>query len=326
MKLLIITDHTSHKRYDSIYHLTNEFINHDKISKVFVSCRSINSEHFDARSNTFYCKQVLENLSFEQRASFFSMVDQKSKSYLDFDIVLFRVDRPISDKYLRFVDSISSSVNFINSPLGLINTSSKEYLNNVKELCPEFVISDKVQEIISFAKKKPIVLKPLGGYGGNGISGLNMTHINHNHLPKLSENAAKLHISNQLKDYEKIMAMTFLSNVSKGDKRIIIANGKIVGAVLRIPKRDNWLCNVACGASTISTEITEEEVDIVNKLTPLMKKEKISLYGIDTIMNDDNKWVLSEINTTNVGGFIQMDQMYNKNHTKDSVNYLLSDY
>jgi glutathione synthase len=104
------------------------------------------------------------------------------------------------------------------------------------------------------------------------------------------------------------MAMKYLKKVNQGDKRILVVAGVCLGAVLRVPKSGSWLCNLAQGATSESVELTKEESYIVNMVDPMLSKEGINVYGIDTLVDDDGKRIMSEINTTNVGGFVQLQE------------------
>jgi len=108
------------------------------------------------------------------------------------------------------------------------------------------------------------------------------------------------------------LAVKFLENVKQGDKRIVVVNGEILGASLRLPAENSWLCNVAMGGSSNMAEVESEEEEIIRLINPTLSDMGIVMYGVDTLVGDDGKRVLSEINTTSIGGLPQIAAMRNE--------------
>ena len=102
------------------------------------------------------------------------------------------------------------------------------------------------------------------------------------------------------------LGVKYLKNVSEGDKRIVVVNGKIIGASLRLPANGSWLCNVAQGGRSVSAEVTEAERKIVERVNVFLSRMGIAMYGVDTLVDDDGRRVLSELNTTSIGGVPQI--------------------
>jgi len=80
------------------------------------------------------------------------------------------------------------------------------------------------------------------------------------------------------------LGVKFLSNVSQGDKRIVVVNGKVLGASLRLPAQDSWICNVAMGGSSNYAEIDEAERQIIQRINPTLSRLGLVMYGVDTLM------------------------------------------
>ena len=110
----------------------------------------------------------------------------------------------------------------------------------------------------------------------------------------------------------KYLAVKYLKNVKKGDKRIVVIDGVIMGASLRLPPEDSWICNVSMGGSSNYSEVLPEEIEIVNAINPLLSAKGIVMYGVDTLVDDNNRRILSEINTTSIGGLPQIAKLSNK--------------
>ena len=324
MKIIILTDHSSHTAYDSIYDLSKVMARYSDSITVYMASRSISIEHFACRNPLIdYC-EVDDGFSFEKRKYYFDINRMASAELKSFDVIFFRLDSPVADEYLKFCRKIAPDAKYINTPEGLIKTSSKVYLENLRSVCPEFIIANTLEEIEEFSRKFEIVLKPLGGYGGDGITRIvNFNEVHVGSDVKIGAEARKFLDSIETNNYP-IMAMRYLRRVHEGDKRILIVAGVCLGAILRIPKEGSWLCNLAQGASSQPATLAEEEINIVSQVDHLLSDEGIIVYGIDTLVNDDGKRVLSEINTTNVGGFVQLQATSNPNALSETVNLIFN--
>jgi glutathione synthase len=236
---------------------------------------------------------------------------------VDFDLVFLRLPRPVSDQFLLWINELFGHAIIINQPAGIIKTSNKKFLLNFPELCPDIRICHSLEDINTTIEKYPIVLKPLREYGGKGILKIERDQLDdgikiHNtdtYLKSIEEKIIK----------EGYLAMKFLKNVTQGDKRILVAGGEVLAASLRLPKEDSWLCNVSQGGKSMSAEVNKEELEIIASINPLLKKEGILIYGVDTLVNDQGERVLSEINTLSIGGWPQAQAQTGKPIIKQLV-------
>ncbi len=281
---------------------------HPQCGSIDIASRGVahNDDFFyNEDSNELYAVSIANDFCYEESGSYFNqgLIKVDFRSY---DLIFLRMPRPISDEFLTWIKTKNNKAVFINDPIGIINTSNKHFLLKVKELCPPIEFVSTSNEIIKFVlQHSKVVLKPLRGYGGAGILKIDGNEV---------ECEGKTYgCIEYLKDHQEeiedgYLAMKFLKNVSNGDKRILVVGGEILAASLRLPAEDSWLCNVAQGGKSVKTEITKEEVEIVKVIAPFMKEEGILIYGIDTLEDDTNKRVLSEINTLSIGGFSQSEK------------------
>ena len=150
---------------------------------------------------------------------------------------------------------------------------------------PSTIFTKNIDEIKKFLKhQKKIILKPIHSFGGNDIY-------------LVSKFNSRL-IKKFIKKHGHIMCQKFLSKIHKGDKRIFIINGKIVGAISRIPKKGSFLSNLSKGGKAINTKITSLEKKISKKIAYDLKNEKIFFAGIDFIDQKLN----GDINVTSPTG------------------------
>ena len=150
---------------------------------------------------------------------------------------------------------------------------------------PNTIFSQNIVEIKKFFKiHKKVILKPIHGYSGNDIKLL--TKFNSKIIHKM------------IKKHDHIMCQKFLPNILKGDKRVFIINGKICGAISRIPKKGSFLSNLSKGAMPIKIKLTKKEQKISKLIAKDLNQENIFFAGIDFIDQKLN----GDINVTSPTG------------------------
>jgi glutathione synthase len=168
------------------------------------------------------------------------------------------------------LDKIKDRVSIINNPTSIRNISEKLYSAKYLKFMPSTIFTKDIIEIKKFIKKhKKIILKPIHSYSGNDIHLLNKFDL-------------KL-IQKFIKKHGHIMCQRYLSKINKGDKRVFLINGKVTGAISRVPKKGSFLSNLSKGATAINIELTKTEKKISVILGKDLKKEKIFFAGIDFI-------------------------------------------
>ena len=150
---------------------------------------------------------------------------------------------------------------------------------------PNTIFTQTISKIKKFFKvNKKVILKPIHGYSGNDILLLN----------KFNSKKIKKYINK----HQYIMCQKYLPRIYKGDKRVFLINGKIVGVISRIPKKGSFLSNLSKGAIPKNTKLTNTEKKISNLIAKDLKKEDIFFAGIDFI---DQK-INGDINVTSPTG------------------------
>jgi len=151
---------------------------------------------------------------------------------------------------------------------------------------PKTIFTKDIKEIKNFYKiNKKMIIKPIHGYVGNDI------HL----IQGVFKNQL---ISKFIKKHGHIMCQRFLSKIKYGDKRIWLIDGKICGAISRIPKKNSFLSNLSKGAKAIIAKPTRVEKKISNIIGKNLKKENIYFAGIDFIDQKLN----GDINVTSPTG------------------------
>ena len=219
---------------------------------------------------------------------FFKILKKCSLELTKSKFILIRQDPPFNLEYISttyILDTIKHKVKILNNPTSIRNVSEKLYSAKYQKYMPDTIFSRNINEIKKFFKKnKKVILKPIHSYSGNDI-----------HL--LKKFNSKL-INSFIKKHDHIMLQKFLPKISKGDKRVFIINGKVCGAISRIPKRGSILSNMSKGAKPVNIKLSFNENKISRLIAKDLKKDNIFFAGIDFIDQKLN----GDINVTSPTG------------------------
>ena len=219
---------------------------------------------------------------------FFKILKKCSLDLTKCKFILIRQDPPFNLEYISttyILDTIRNKVKILNNPTSIRNVSEKLYSAKYQKYMPSTIFTKNIDEIKKFFKKNSsVILKPIHSYSGNDV-----------HL--LNKFDSKL-INSFIKKHDHIMLQKFLPKISKGDKRVFIINGKVCGAISRIPKKGSILSNMSKGAIPINIKLSKRESKISKLIAKDLKKENIFFAGIDFIDQKLN----GDINVTSPTG------------------------
>ena len=219
---------------------------------------------------------------------FFKILKKCSLDLTKCKFILIRQDPPFNLEYISttyILDTIRHKVKILNNPTSIRNVSEKLYSAKYQKYMPSTIFTKNIDEIKKFFKKNSsVILKPIHSYSGNDI-----------HL--LNKFDSKL-INSFIKKHDHIMLQKFLPKISKGDKRVFIINGKVCGAISRVPKKGSILSNMSKGAIPINIKLSKHENKISKLIAKDLKKENIFFAGIDFIDQKLN----GDINVTSPTG------------------------
>ena len=203
-------------------------------------------------------------------------------------LLLIRNEPPFNQQYINttfILEHISKKIKIINDPKALREVPEKLFSLRLNKFMPPTLISEDLGEIKKFFNKnKKVVIKPIESYSGNDVQLLNKFN--------------KGQIVRYIKKYHHLMFQKFIPQISKGDKRVFIIDGKVKGAISRLPKRGSILSNMSKGASAKKTQITNKELKISKIVASELKKKNIYFAGIDFIKDK----LIGDINVTSPTG------------------------
>lgn len=214
------------------------------------------------------------------------------------DVVLMRQDPPFDLGYItatHLLERIADRTLVVNDPAHVRNAPEKVWVLDFAQFMPPTLVTRSVEEAKAFlAEHGEIVVKPLHGNGGKAIFKIGRDGANLSSLIEVFNTAYR----------EPHMVQAFLPDIVKGDKRIVLVDGEVAGAINRLPGEGEIRSNLAVGGSAAKTELTDREKEICAVLGPELKKRGLLFVGIDVI---GGQW-LTEINVTSPTGIVAIDR------------------
>ena len=213
------------------------------------------------------------------------------------DVVLMRQDPPFNLAYIsttHLLDRIHPSTFVVNDPTAVRNSPEKLFVTQFQELMPPTLITYDLDEIRAFRREHgDIIVKPIYGNGGAGVF----------HIRPDDTNLASLIELFRTYLNEPLMVQRYLPEVRRGDKRVILVNGKPAGAVNRVPAEGESRANLHVGGRAEKAELTRRDHEICEALGPALERAGLILVGIDVIGD-----YLTEINVTSPTGVQEIDR------------------
>jgi glutathione synthase len=231
----------------------------------------------------------------------FTLGEPRREDLTWFDAVFLRKDPPF-DLDFFFDTHIASMIDqrrtlVINDPRGLREANEKLYALNFPEVIPDSLVSSSAGRLKEFLEELggEMIVKPLDGCGGAGVF--------HLHRGDRNVNAILESITNN--GHRPVMAQRYIPEVRTGDKRIILIDGQVRGAILRVPSDEETRSNLHVGGAAVATELSARDREICERIGPRLREDGLVFVGIDVIGD-----YLTEINVTSPTGLQEITRLY----------------
>ncbi|MEC3912244.1 glutathione synthase [Sphingobium sp. CR2-8] len=215
----------------------------------------------------------------------------------DVDVVWMRQDPPFDLSYItatHLLERVQAETLVVNDPASVRNAPEKLFVLDYARFMPPTMITRSLSATRKFLEEHgEIVVKPLYGNGGVAVF----------HVDSKGSNLSSLVELFKASWVEPFMVQAFIPGVAQGDKRIVLIDGEVAGAVNRIPGKGEIRSNLAVGGSAAKTELTDKEREICAAMGPELKARGLLFVGIDVI---GGEW-LTEINVTSPTGLVSID-------------------
>ncbi|MDQ3075345.1 MAG: glutathione synthase [Pseudomonadota bacterium] len=214
----------------------------------------------------------------------------------DVDVILMRQDPPFDIGYITatyLLERIAGDTLVVNDPRSVRDAPEKLFVLDFARFMPPTLITRSLAELRTFhARHGEIVVKPLHGNAGAAVFRIGRDGTNLAALAELFGSVWR----------EPYIAQAFLPAVAQGDKRIVLVDGEVAGAINRKPGAGEIRSNLAAGGKAHATELTDREREICAALGPELRARGLLFVGIDVIGG-----MLTEINVTSPTGIVAID-------------------
>jgi glutathione synthase len=223
--------------------------------------------------------------------------DAPRTQHLDgYDVVWMRKDPPFDLEFLfatNILSLVPSTTLVVNEPRALRDANEKLFALQFPEYCPETLVSRSIAELLEFRERLggEMVVKPLDGAGGEGVF----------HITPSDRNARTILEVSTGHGARYLMAQRYIPEVRRGDKRIILVDGELAGAVLRVPVDSETRANFHAGGRAARVELTPRDREICGVVGASLREMGVIFAGLDVIGD-----FLTEVNVTSPTGIRQI--------------------
>jgi glutathione synthase len=227
----------------------------------------------------------------------------------DVEAVFIRKDPPFDTPYLYatlMLERVRGRTVILNDPRGLRDANEKLYALHFAKHMPRTMVTSNEEQILAFVNEVGGrgVIKPLDLAGGSGVMMLSPTDKNARAIIQLiTAEGSRL-----------AMVQEFLPDVTKGDKRVLLLDGEVLGAINRIPRGDDFRSNIHVGGSVEPYSVTPAEEAMIADLAPRLKQDGLVFVGLDVIGGK-----LTEVNVTSPTGIQQLSQHMGRDMAADVI-------
>ncbi len=227
----------------------------------------------------------------DELGSHFTLGEEHRVDLAQCNVLLMRQDPPFDMGYItatHMLETIHPKTLVVNDPREVRNAPEKLFVLNYPQFMPDTLITRDPIELAAFRREHgDIILKPLYGNGGAGVFRLSEGDQNFSSLLELFTQTFR----------EPFIAQKYLPDVRKGDKRIILVDGKAAGAINRVPAANESRSNMHAGGRPEPATLTKREHEICEAIGPDLKARGLIFVGIDVIGD-----YMTEINVTSPTG------------------------
>ncbi|MGA1867333.1 MAG: glutathione synthase [bacterium] len=234
-----------------------------------------------------------------------------------FDAIFVRKNPPLDNTMLNFLDSVKDDTFIVNDINGMRKANNKLYTTTFNDpgntFLPVTHVSknkEYLRKIINESLSDKMILKPLNSYGGHGVIVL--------------EKRAQQNINSLLDFYigetgekQYVIMQEFIEGAEKGDIRVLLLNGKIIGAYGRVPAQGDIRCNIHAGGSAQKHTLTLREQEICKKIGPKLVSDGLFFVGVDLINEK-----LIEVNVISPGGIVNINRLSKVRLQKKVINFI----
>jgi len=227
----------------------------------------------------------------------------------DTQAVFIRKDPPFDQDYLYatlLLEQVRGRTILINDPRGIRDANEKLYTLHFAQHSPRTTVTADRTRILSFVDEVGgrAVIKPLDGAGGAGVLLLEKGDRNTRAIIDLLTGEGR----------RLIMLQEYLPAVREGDKRVLLLDGALLGAINRVPRADDLRSNIHVGGTVMPTEVTADERAVIDSIAPRLRADGLTFVGLDMIGGK-----LTEVNVTSPTGIQELSRHVGRDVAADVI-------
>ena len=310
IRLLCITDPLTHPPFDTTVDLYRLFPEDSRFQLCHLQVDRLGDGHF------FPVTPVPRPLDYQAFRAL-GAAPVESAGFADFDLVFSRADLPHPPGYMKTLARHENTVQFIGGrPSGLIECGGRGFYRAIaSRFMPEGTVTRDVAEAVEFVRAHGrVVAKRNRSYGGKGLSRIwqekGSWWLEWASGEKSGPDALEVILAQLFaSDPDPFEFVRYLESVVAGDKRVLVVEGELYGAFLRLAADGGWINNQTAGGSVHPATITPAEEAIVRATWQTYHDRGVDLLGYDFLVDDSGEPILSEINaSSNIGGYGMVEQ------------------
>jgi glutathione synthase len=236
----------------------------------------------------------------------------------EFDVIFMRDNPPLDGLVLNFLDSIKDDVFIMNAIDGLREANNKiytaAYFDPERELIPATYVSkniDYLLRIIEESENDKMIMKPLDGYGGSGVIIIEKSAM------KNIRSLLDFYINRDRDHSNYVILQEYIEGAEEGDVRILMLNGKPIGALKRVPIKGDVRSNISAGGSVEKYKLTKADKILCEKIGEKLVRDGIYYAGLDLISGK-----LIEVNVMSPGTITDINKLNKVKLQEKIITYL----
>ena len=254
----------------------------------------------------------VRELRVSDAAPYFEWGKTHDLRFADVDAVFIRKDPPFDRAYLYttlMLERVRGRTVLVNDPRGLRDANEKLYTLHFAEHMPKTLVTADRDRIFDFLRSVQGhgVIKPLDGAGGSGVLRLEATDSNARSIVDVTT-----HDGHRL-----AMVQEYVPDVRKGDKRVLLLDGELLGAINRVPRADDVRSNIHVGGVVEKCDVTPKERAIIAAMAPRLRADGLLFVGLDFIGER-----LTEVNVTSPTGIQELGQHQGRDVAVDVIAFV----
>ncbi|MFH0820693.1 MAG: hypothetical protein V1908_02855 [Candidatus Peregrinibacteria bacterium] len=303
ISLGIVTNARALDPEDTFFLFANE-----AIARPYLRVYTFDVEDVDLKRGVVHAKRITSPISYTTRRTL--LKKNEALPLVNFNGLFLKKDPPLDANFLRFLKFLNHKrIPTVNSPQGILTMGTKAYLKHFSSITPKTSYVHRVSQALKAIRSlKNCVVKQSDSYGGQGV-----THVSYEagqyyfYHGSRRRPIALTRISHQIKkalsqsrDHTLLVVRYLPSAPVRGDRRVVVLGGRILGVYIRLPDPKKGVC-VCANQGAKRCNPTAQDRAIVRIIKPHLKKHGIVLAALDLLADDSGRECLSEINVVNPG-------------------------